>query len=99
VTLGSGVGSEPSAAIRMMRALGAWDIRSRYPELNELSIPTLVIVGGHEPQKTIELSHEWSQQIPGSEFVIMPDAYHGAAREDPVGWNAHVHGFLQRHGL
>ena len=98
-TLGTGVGSERSAAIRMLRALGAWDIRFRYPELNRLSIPTLVIVGGHEPQKTIELSHEWSQQIPGSEFVIVPDTYHGAAREDPVGWNAHVHGFLRRHGL
>ncbi len=98
-TLGSGVGSDPSAATRMLRALGNWDIRPRYPELNQMTIPTLVIVGGHEPQKTVELSHEWNLQMPGSDFVIMPDAYHGAAREQPVEWNAHVHGFLQRNGL
>ena len=98
-SLGSGVGSETSAVTRMLRALGAWDIRPRYPELNQLSIPTLVIVGGHEPQKTIELAHEWSLQIPDSEFIIMPSAYHGAARELPVEWNEHVHGFLRRHGL
>jgi pimeloyl-ACP methyl ester carboxylesterase len=98
-TLDGGVGGGTAAAVRMLRALGAWDIRARYGELQRLRIPTLVIVGGHEPQKTVELSHEWAQQIPDSEFVIMPDAYHGAARELPVEWNAHVHGFLRRHGL
>lgn len=92
-------GGGPSAVVRMIRALGRWDIRPRYAELQRLTIPTLVIVGGHEPQKTIEYSYEWHQQIPGSEFMIMPDAYHGAARENPVEWNARVHGFLRRHGL
>ena len=93
-------GAETSeASIKMLRSLGNWDIRPRYPELHRLTIPTLVIVGGHEPQKTIELSYEWHQQIPGSEFAILPDAYHGAAREEPVAWNARVHGFLTRHGL
>jgi len=67
--------------------------------LNRLPVPALVIVGGHEPQKTIELSYEWHQQIKDSEFAILPDAYHGAAREQPVAWNAAIHGFLRRHGL
>jgi pimeloyl-ACP methyl ester carboxylesterase len=98
-TLSQEMGGGPSAVVRMLRSLGNWDIRPRYPELNALNIPTLVIVGGHEPQKTIELSYEWHQQIQGSEFVIMPDAYHGAARELPIEWNQHVHGFLRRHGL
>jgi pimeloyl-ACP methyl ester carboxylesterase len=92
-------GGGPNASIRMLRALGNWDVRPRYPELNTLQVPALVIVGGNEPQKTIELSYEWHQQIPGSEFMIMPGAYHGAARENPIEWNARVHGFLLRHGL
>ena len=92
-------GGGPEASIHMLRALGAWDIRPRYDELNQLDIPALVIVGGHEPQKTVELSYEWHQQIKGSEFVILPDAYHGAARENSVEWNAAVHDFLKRHGL
>lgn len=92
-------GGGQSAVIRMLRSLGNWDIRARYAELNAQAIPTLVIAGGHEPQKTVELSYEWHQQINGSEFVLMPDAYHGAARELPIEWNGHVHGFLKRHGL
>lgn len=100
-TLTAGLGGEPEATIKMLRSLSPrnWDLRPRYPELNRLAIPALVIVGGREPQKTIELSYEWHQQIPGSEFAILPTAYHGAAREEPVEWNARVHGFLKRHGL
>lgn len=97
-TLSAG-GSTPEATIKMLRSLGNWDIRPRYHELNRLSIPSLVIVGGHEPQKTVELSYEWHQQIPDSEFAIVTDAYHGAAREEPIVWNAYVHSFLTRHGL
>ena len=98
-TLAGGTGASPEATIAMMRAFRDWDLRPRYPELQRLRSPTLVIVGGHEPQKTIELSYEWHQQIPGSEFAILPEAYHAAAREEPVAWNAAVHGFLRRHGL
>jgi pimeloyl-ACP methyl ester carboxylesterase len=85
----------------MIRSLSPsnWDLRPRYAELQQMKIPALVIVGGHEPQKTIELSYEWHQQIPDSEFAIVTDAYHGAAREEPVAWNARVHGFLKRHVL
>lgn len=98
-TLNSGLGGTPESAVQALKALAVWDLRPRYPELNRLTVPSLVIVGGHEPQKTLELSYEWHQQIPGSEFAVLPDAYHAAAREEPVAWNAAVHGFLQRHGL
>jgi len=98
-TLNAGIGGGPEASIKMLRALQAWDIRSRYQELQALTVPTLVIVGGHEPQKTIEYSYEWSQQFGDGEFKILPDAYHAAAREEPVAWNATVHDFLTRHGL
>jgi pimeloyl-ACP methyl ester carboxylesterase len=98
-TLNSGLGGTPESAVQALKALAAWDMRPRYPELNRLTVPTLVIVGGHEPQKTLELSYEWHQQIPGSEFAVLPNAYHAAAREEPVAWNAAVHSFLQRHGL
>jgi len=98
-TLQAGLGGTPEAAVQGLKVLASWDMRPRYPELNRLDVPALVIVGGHEPQKTIELSYEWHRQIKGSEYAILPDAYHGAARERPVAWNAAVHGFLRRHGL
>jgi 3-oxoadipate enol-lactonase len=98
-TLTAGLAGTPESASKALRACYSWDMRPRYPEHNQLMVPTLVIVGGHEPQKTIELSYEWHQQIPGSEYTILPDAFHGAAREEPIAWNATVHSFLKRHGL
>jgi pimeloyl-ACP methyl ester carboxylesterase len=87
------------ALVKMHRVLTNWDLRPRYAEMAQLDVPTLVIVGGNEPQKTIELSYEWHQQYKVAEFFILPDAHHGATLEDPVGWNKAVHGFLQRHGI
>ena len=87
------------ATMKMLNVLMDWDQRPRYPEMQRLNVPVLVIVGGNEPQKTIELSYEWSQQFKDSDFVILPNAHHGATAEDPIGWNSAVHGFLRRHGL
>lgn len=98
-TLTMPLGVSADAAIKSLLALRGWDLRPRYTELQQMRIPTLVIVGGHEPQKTIELSYEWHQQIPASEFIILPDAYHAAARQQPVAWNAAIHDFLKRHGF
>jgi pimeloyl-ACP methyl ester carboxylesterase len=99
VTLGGGVGATSDAAIRMLRAIRAWDVRPRAEELARLTMPVLVLVGGNEPQQTVTLSYEWHKMIPGSDFYILRNAHHGAHREDPIGWNRVVHGFLQRHGL
>lgn len=98
-TMPAPVGRTPADAVRMLRAIRAWDVRPRAAELARLTIPVLVLVGGNESQKTVTMSYEWHQTIPGSEFIILPNAHHGAAREDPLAWNATVHGFLKRHNL
>ena len=92
--LGSG-----ASAVKALEVLAGWDQRPRYPELRRLDVPALVVVGGNEPQRTIELAHEWSGQFGRGEFVILPNTHHAAAVENPVGWNAAVHGFLRRHGF
>ena len=97
-TLDRGLGSRESL-LKMLDVLVGWDQRPRYPELQRLDVPALVIVGGNEPQKTIEYSHEWSQQFRRGEFVILPNTHHAAAIENPIGWNQAVHGFLRRNGL
>jgi pimeloyl-ACP methyl ester carboxylesterase len=91
--------SNQDAVVKMLRVLTNWDLRPRYHEMARLDVPTLVIVGGSEPQKTIELSYEWHQQYKKGEFYILPNAHHGATLENPVGWNKAVHSFLQRHGF
>ncbi|HEX3722328.1 MAG TPA: alpha/beta hydrolase [Nitrolancea sp.] len=97
-TLGGGLGNR-EATVKMLRSMMDWDQRPRYPEMQRLDVPTLVIVGGNEPQKTIELSYEWHQQFKQSEFTILPNTYHSAAAGNPIGWNSAVHGFLRRHGF
>lgn len=98
-TMSAPVGRTPRDAIRMLHAIRAWDVRPRLDGLSRLAVPVLIIVGGNEPQQTITGSYDWHKLIPGSEFIILPNAHHGAAREDPIAWNTAVHGFLQRHGL
>lgn len=97
-TIDTGMGN-PDAVLNMLGVLKEWDQSSRYSELQQLDVPALVIVGGNEPQKTIELSCEWSQQFKRGEFVILPNTHHGAGLENPVGWNTAVHKFLSRNGL
>ena len=98
-SVGTGLGRDRESILKMHRALLNWDQRPRYAELNALRIPALFLVGANEPQRTIELTIEWSQQIPGSELVILRDCYHAAHRENAPAWNAAVQGFLSRHEL
>jgi len=97
-TLQRGLGNR-EATIKMLHVLMHWDQRPRYPEMKQLKVPVLVIVGGLEPQKTIELSYEWHTQFGTSDYVILPTTHHAAAAENPIGWNQAVHSFLRRHGL
>lgn len=98
-TLDGGIGKDGESAIKSLKAIREWDVRPRESELAGLSMPTLIMVGGNESQKTVTLSYEWHKMIAGSEFYILPNTHHGAARENPIGWNAVVHGFLSRSGI
>ena len=98
-TLKGGIGNTKEDSIKALRAIRDWDTRPRREEMAKLPMPVLVLVGGNESQDTITLSYEWHRMIPGSEFYIMRNTHHGAARENPIGWNNVVHGFLRRQGL
>jgi 3-oxoadipate enol-lactonase len=98
-SVGTGLGRDAEGIRKMHRALLAWDQRPRYSELQRLRVPALFMVGANEPQKTLELTMEWHQQVPGSEMVVLRDCYHAAHRENAAMWNAAVLDFLRRHGL
>jgi pimeloyl-ACP methyl ester carboxylesterase len=98
-TLDAGLGSDKESAIKSLRAIREWDTRPRANEMARLPMPVLVLVGSNESQKTVTMSYEWHTSIPGSEFYMMPNTHHGAARENPILWNEIVHGFLQRHQI
>jgi len=98
-SVGTGLGRERDAILAMYGAMLDWDQRPRYAELARLEVPSLVLVGANEPQKTLELAYEWHQQMASSEFIILRETYHAAPRENALAWNRTVHAFLDRHGL
>ncbi len=98
-SVGTGLGRDEESIRKMHRAILGWNHRPRYADLHQLRVPTLFIAGANEPQKTLELMHEWSQQVPEAELVILRDCYHAAHRENAPLWNAAVQSFLTRRGL
>src|SRR5690349_8171229 len=95
-SVGTGLGRDAESIRKMHRALLNWDQRPRYPELRELQVPTLFLVGANEPQRTLELTMEWQRQVPNAELVVLRDCYHAAHRENAPAWNAAVKAFLAR---
>lgn len=98
-SVGTGLGRDRESVLLMHGAMLGWDQRPRYAELEQLTVPALIVVGANEPQKTLELAYEWHQHMRGSEFVVLRDTYHAAPRENALVWNQTVHAFLRRHGL
>ena len=96
---GTGLGRTPDERARAIAVLRDWDQRPREHDLARIGVPTLVIVGEHEPRTTIDGSREWASWIPGAEFVVLEGAHHAAPREAAPAWNAAVQRFLDAHGL
>lgn len=98
-TLLGQLGKDARSSIAALQAIRQFDVRSRAAELAAFTMPALVLMGANESQRSVMLAYEWHKMIGGSEFYMLPNAHHGAARENPILWNEIVHGFLRRHGL
>jgi len=66
---------DPSDLIITIEAEDAFDLHER---LGEITAPTLVIAGAHDPFYTEELFRQTAQGIPGAREVIYPDMGHPA---------------------
>jgi len=98
-TLRGHLGKDARSSIAALQAIRAFDVRPRADELAAFKMPALVLMGANESQRSVTLAYEWHKMIADSEFYMLPNTHHGAARENPVLWNEIVHGFLCRHGL
>ena len=77
---GTGLGRTPDDRVRAIAVLRDWDQRTRKADLAKIDVPTLVIVGEHEPPSTIEGCAEWASWIPVPNFVVLRRASRRAAR-------------------
>ena len=64
--------------------------------LQEITCPTLVIVGEQDPGTPVAMAREIHDAKPGSELVIIPSAAHLSNIEQPQAFNAALLGFLER---
>ena len=64
--------------------------------LQEIAIPTLLVVGVEDKVSTAEEMRTMSEQIVDSELVVIPHAGHMAPMEDPTMVNASIKEFIYR---
>lgn len=66
------------------------------PDLPEIAVPTLVVVGAHDVISPPDEMRQIAAAIPHAEFVTLANAGHMAPLEDPATFNAALHDWLAR---
>jgi proline iminopeptidase len=70
-----------------------FDVRDR---LSEITVPTLVVVGRHDPICPVEDSEELHSGIKGSELAIFAESGHNPASDEPAAFRSIISTFLYR---
>jgi proline iminopeptidase len=70
-----------------------FDVRAR---LGEIKVPTLVLVGRHDPICPPEYAEEIAQGVSGSELVVFEKSGHNPAADEPEAFQEVVANFLSR---
>lgn len=85
--------SPPAIAAAQVAMAGRRDFSS---ELASINLPTLVISSEDDVICPAEESRDWSSQIPGAEFSVIPQAGHLPPMENPAAFNAALESFVDR---
>jgi (E)-2-((N-methylformamido)methylene)succinate hydrolase len=67
-----------------------------WDELDQITVPTLVITGENDVGSTPEMAHQIHQRISGSELLIVPKYRHMLPVERPDIVNEAIHSFIER---
>jgi pimeloyl-ACP methyl ester carboxylesterase len=86
--------TKPAAIAAAQRGMAARpDVTA---SLSKIAVPTIVVVGAEDAIAPVEEMRGMAAAIPGSEFLIVPDAGHMAPLENPAAFNAALEKFLAR---
>lgn len=86
--------SSPSGIAAASRGMAERpDVTDRLPEID---VPTLVLVGEHDSISSPAEMREIADQIPGAEYVVIPDAGHMSPMENYDAFNRSLATFLER---
>jgi 3-oxoadipate enol-lactonase len=67
------------------------------PELHRITVPTLLLGGDKDKGAPPHLLAEGAHKIPSGEHVVIPDAGHISALENPAAVLAAIESWLDRH--
>ena len=65
-------------------------------ELEEISVPTAIVLGDHDEAITREHTEYLAATIPDAELVILPEASHFAMLQDPEGYTQAIRDFIDK---
>jgi 3-oxoadipate enol-lactonase len=85
--------SNPRGAAAALR--GRTMRRDYLPLLDQIAVPTLIVVGRHDAYTPVPLSEEMHHAIPGSELEVIEDSGHMTNLERPEIFNALLGSFLE----
>lgn len=81
----------------MAAALRGMAVRSDFgPQLANIAVPTLVIVGEHDEISTVDEMRAIAAGIPHAQFVVIPNAGHMSPLEEPAAFLAALVPFLEQ---
>lgn len=79
---------------RCCEAIAGFDVRA---DLGRIAVATLVIAGADDPATPVDTVREVADGIPGSSFVVVPDAAHLVNAEQPLAVTEALADHLRRH--
>ncbi|MFM2042527.1 MAG: hypothetical protein RLY86_1103 [Pseudomonadota bacterium] len=91
---------ESLSALRTGSYLKTLDCVTRYhdfPPFAEITVPTLVVTGEHDPIAPPAMARRMAAEIPQASYAEIPEAGHISNLERPAPFNAVLTGFLARH--
>ncbi len=85
--------TDPKGYVGCCHAIKMLDLTDR---LQEIRVPTLVIVGEDDPGTPVAASRTIHERIPGSQLVVIPDASHLSNLEQPEAFTQALMSFLEK---
>ena len=85
--------NDPRSLAASLRGMGTGVLPSLWDRLEELSVPTLLLVG-EEDAKFVEIARRMEERIPDARTAVVPGAGHTVHLERPAAWLDAVVGFL-----
>lgn len=86
---------DPLVILKIVRGMHEFDAG---PWLSEVSVPTLILVGGRDTFCPPEVGEPMLAALPDAELGVMPEATHGAPIEFPLEIADRIADFLHRRG-